>query len=29
VPQIDAFVQGLQELGYVEGHNLVVRHEAW
>jgi putative ABC transport system substrate-binding protein len=24
VPQIDAFVQGLQELGYVEGHNLVL-----
>jgi putative ABC transport system substrate-binding protein len=24
VPQIDAFVQGLRELGYVEGHNLVL-----
>jgi putative ABC transport system substrate-binding protein len=24
VPQIDAFIQGLRELGYVEGHNLVL-----
>jgi putative ABC transport system substrate-binding protein len=24
VPQIDAFVHGLRELGYVEGHNLVL-----
>jgi putative ABC transport system substrate-binding protein len=24
VPQIEAFIQGLRELGYVEGHNLVL-----